>query len=409
MSGNVARWANAFADRIEEEGGRHGLAYPWWIPVASVAGQVGCAIVAVAQRGAVLPPEPVALAVVLVAAPYVLQFVRPWVPWWLRSLFVLSGTAWLLTTPGGVDPQMDVTVGVIAIMNAEVTATDGAKVGIGVTAVSIVVFMVSDLNAGTGLHTIEIMFGLVVGAMLRTQMRAVVAERDARAGESERATLAERQRIAREIHDLVGHSLSVTLLHVTGARRALSEDDDVPEAIDALTDAERIGRQAMTDIRRTVHVLATEPEGTAPLPSAGDVDALVDDVRAAGLTVDYRVVGDREALSPAAGLGVYRIAQESLANVAKHAPQERVDLTLDVGVDRLRLRVRNRRPDPHEPPGTDGSGLTGMASRAQQLGGACEAGPDGDHWQVDLVVPVRSADHDTQKPEPDCRVRRMLP
>lgn len=409
MSGNLARWATAFADRVEEEGARHGLAYPWWIAITSTVGQVGCAVVAAVQRDALVPPKLAALAVVLVAAPYVIQFARPWVPWWARSLFVLTGVALLLATRGGVDPQMDVTAGVLAILSAEIAATDGPKAGIAATAVSVGVFLIGGVSDGTGLHLAEIVFGLIVGAMLHSQMRAVVAERDARAGERERATLAERQRIAREIHDLVGHALSVTLLHVTGARRALSEDDDTKEAIEALTDAERIGRQAMTDIRRTVHVLAAEPEGLRPLPSAADLDRLVEDVRAAGLRVDYRVRGDRDVLSPSAGLGVYRVAQESLANVAKHAPDQPVEMELDVGSSRLRLRVRNRRPTPIAAYGRDGSGLAGMASRAEQLGGSCHAGPDGADWVVELDVPVARSSDSPRPRDKECQVRRMLP
>ena len=134
--------------------------------------------------------------------------------------------------------------------------------------------------------------------MLRWQMRALAAERSERERERERATLAERQRIAREIHDLVAHSLSVTMLHVTGAKQALVEDHDVDDAVAALSDAEQVGRQAMAEIRRTVGVLATEPTGAHPLPCAEDIDALVAQVRDAGLPVDYRSRGDLDPAQP---------------------------------------------------------------------------------------------------------------
>jgi signal transduction histidine kinase len=247
-------------------------------------------------------------------------------------------------------------------------------------------------DPGVDVYVIEIISGFVVGYMLRWQMRALAAERGERERERERATLAERQRIAREIHDLVAHSLSVTMLHVTGAKQALIEDNDVDDAVAALSDAEQVGRQAMAEIRRTVSVLATEPSGAHPLPCAEDIDALVAQVRDAGLPVDFRSRGDLTRLSPAIGLGMYRILQESLTNVAKHAPGEKAEVNVDVGRARASLVVRNRRPGQTVDP--DGSGTSGMASRAEQIGGDFRIGPDASdplQWVVDLAVPVDDA------------------
>ena len=120
------------------------------------------------------------------------------------------------------------------------------------------------------------------------------------------------------------------------------EDHDVDDAVAALADAEQVGRQAMAEIRRTVSVLATEPTGAHPLPCAEDIDALVAQVRDAGLPVDFTSRGDLTRLSPAIGLGMYRILQESLTNVAKHAPGETARVNVDVG----RARASLRRPQP---------------------------------------------------------------
>ena len=236
--------------------------------------------------------------------------------------------------------------------------------------------MVSDhfgnQDPGVDVYVVEIVSGFVVGYMLRWQMRALAAERRERDRERERATLAERQRIAREIHDLVAHSLSVTMLHVTGAKQALIEDQDVDDAVAALSDAEQVGRQAMAEIRRTVSVLATEPTGAHPLPCAEDIDALVAQVRDAGLPVDYRSRGDVTRLSPAIGLGMYRILQESLTNVAKHAPGE----TAQVRASRSAAPAprsasatsgRGRRVDP-DGSGTSGHGLARRAARRRRSG-----------------------------------------
>lgn len=381
--------AGRFRDAIEEKGARHGLAYPWWIALSSSAGQVAFAIAAGIQRDLLPSPHTATLAIAVIIVPHVVQYViRPWVPWWLISAFVISGVAWLLA--GSAEPSLgiDITAGVLAVLVAATTATDGSGPGLVVCAVSMVaVVATSEADTAMVLYLLEVLTGYAVGAMLRWQMRALSAERAARAGERDHAALAERQRIAREIHDLVGHSLSITLLHVTGARRALSEDQDVAEALDALGDAERIGRQAMADIRRTVGVLATEPTGAHPLPSASDVDDLVDDVRAAGVRVAYRTTGDRETLSPTVGLGIYRVVQESLANAVRHAPSTQIHVRLDVDGDQARLEVRNRLPT-GSGPRDGGTGLSGMASRAEQLGGSCVAGPDGPDWVVALAVPV---------------------
>lgn len=390
MFGAAARWARVFRTRVETKGPSHGLAYPWWIPAFSTVGQVAAFCVATVQRDLVAPPRLALLSIVLVVAPHVVQYVhKDWVSDKLVSLCGLAAVTWLLVGhPLDLGPT-DALVGMLAILVAHVMVTDGPGTGLVVTAASITVLVVNlGFDDTVAISIVEILFGTVVGFMLRWQMRALAAERAARAGERDRATLAERQRIAREIHDLVGHSLSVTLLHVTGARRALREDGDVEEAIAALTDAERVGRDAMADIRRTVGVLTTGPEGTRSLPTAADVDDLVAELRAAGLDVDYEAKGAVATLPTSVGLGIYRVVQESLANVAKHAPTARAQVRLEVGCGRARVRVSNRLPAKRQNPDDGGTGVTGMTSRAEQLGGTLRAGPTDDRWEVDMTVPT---------------------
>ena len=409
MDGGILALMKGIPARIEAAGAQRGLAYPWWIAGICAFGTTTLAILALVQREALFPPRAVTLSLVLVVGAFLLEFAaQKFAPWWFIAVILLGSVAWLMSDPGGVSAPLDMAPPILAFLAAEVTATDGWRVGSFVTALSIALIAIAGFD-GRIVHVLEILLGLMVGAMLRWQMRALVAERAARTGERERATLAERQRIAREIHDLVGHSLSVTLLHVTGARRALTEDEDVDEAVDALRDAERIGREAMADIRRTVGVLATESTGSRPLPTATDIRDLVEDVRAAGVRVSYEEHGAPSALTSVVGLGVYRVAQESLANVAKHAPTSQVRMLLDVDGDEVRMSVRNRLPASYKQPG-DGSGLTGMASRAEQLGGHCRTGPDEGHWIVDLVVPASTPEGASPTEDsPDCVVRRMLP
>jgi signal transduction histidine kinase len=237
--------------------------------------------------------------------------------------------------------------------------------------------------------------GVEAGFMVRWGARAVFTERAARAEAYERATLAERERIAREIHDLVAHSLSVTMLQVTAARRILDglpdPSDDISEAVGALTDAERIGRQAMADIRQTVSGMA-EAEQRRPLPTADDLPVLVGEFRAAGQSVDLAVRGDLSRLSGPVGLGLYRVAQESLANVAKHATDAAAEVELEVTARQARLTVRNpvngMRLPADNLDGAAGRGLAGMRARIEQLGGRLTAGRGGESWVVQAVVPM---------------------
>lgn len=390
VQARLVRFAASMRDRIEAEGARFGLVWPWWIPVFSIFGLFGSAVIAAVQRDLVTPPSLALLAVVLVEVPYLLHLVaRIWPPWWAESVFVFAGVGWLLLEPITVGASLDAAGITLAVFVGLITASEGKLRGALVASVAVpVMLLLGDPPADLKVfYALTIAFGLVFGFMMRWQMRALMAERQARLDEHHRATLAERQRVAREVHDLVAHSLSVTMLHVTGARRALTEDGDVDDAVDALTDAERVGRQAMTDIRRTVSVLADD-SSLQPLPGAPDIDELIADVRAAGVDVAWRCEGDVDGLPDAVGLGLYRVVQESLANVVKHAPEAVARVELAVGFRQARLTVTSPAPAARRPAGSGGSGLTGMAARARQLGGRLDAGPDGDRWRVRLVLPL---------------------
>lgn len=233
--------------------------------------------------------------------------------------------------------------------------------------------------------------GWLLGVLIRNQALLLVKERQAQAERETQAAAEERRRIAREVHDVIAHSLSVTLLQITGARRALA-DHDIDDAVDALTDAERIGRQAMADIRKTVGLLSSEPSKTTAEPGIAEIDDLIADFRRAGMPVEYRFNGELPAVTAvtaATGLGLYRVAQESLANIAKHAPGAGADVSVDVGAGRVALAIRNDlRGAPKLGAGT---GLLGMRQRIEQLGGWLNAGPDDKGWIVHAEIPVEHA------------------
>jgi signal transduction histidine kinase len=225
-----------------------------------------------------------------------------------------------------------------------------------------------------------------VGRVVQRQEATVAALQGAQSELAHRAAAEERQRIARDVHDLVGHSLSVTLLHLTGARMALDVDPEAARR--ALVEAERLGRETMTEIRQTVGLLSVrDGESPRPLPLATDIAALVEQFRRGGLHISCESRGDLGATSAPVGVAAYRIVQESLSNVAKHAPGAHTMVSVDAAGGRLHLSV-NSRPAPAEPPGEPGRGIVGMTERAELLGGALFAGQRDGGWLVEAVLPA---------------------
>jgi signal transduction histidine kinase len=212
---------------------------------------------------------------------------------------------------------------------------------------------------------------------------------------SERAAEHERTRIAREIHDVVGHSLTVVQLHVIGARRQLALDP--ARADESLAKAEEIGRDSLDHLRQVVGLLRNGDEGvsgaSAPMPRAADVPALVGSAAEAGLDVSLDVDGDLADVEPAVGLCAYRVVQEALANARHHAPGKPVSVRMTVQRCRsLDVVVAN----PLEPTvrGGDkgvvrqGSGVIGMKERAAACHGDLSVGQRADSWVVKLRLPL---------------------
>jgi signal transduction histidine kinase len=240
-----------------------------------------------------------------------------------------------------------------------------------------------------------IAMGWLVGALMRIQAQLMMKQQEMQADLAMHAAADERRRIAREVHDVIAHSLSVTLLHVTGARHALQQDRDIDDAVGALTDAERLGRQAMADIRRTVGLLdAGSANGSsptlAPEPGITDIPELIDDFVQAGLPVTLHTDGEPGQVSAAVGLALYRITQESLANIAKHAPASKAHVDLAISPSVVALSVVNELPVrvPDNPAARDGRGLPGMRQRVELLGGVIDAGPCAQGWSVNVEIPI---------------------
>jgi signal transduction histidine kinase len=231
--------------------------------------------------------------------------------------------------------------------------------------------------------------GWLVGYLLHSQQQLLLKQKQAQAQLAEHAVADERRRIAREVHDVIAHSLSITLLHITAARRGLQQDRDIEDAVEALEQAEHLGRQAMADIRRTVGLLDGAPMKMAPEPSVDDIAGLVDDFVRAGLNVTLDFEGPSDRVSAAIGLALYRITQESLSNIAKHCPDSQSAVALDISSSSARLTVINKLPVAvPAPTASEGRGVQGMQQRVRLLGGTIDVGPAGDGWLVRADIPL---------------------
>jgi signal transduction histidine kinase len=197
----------------------------------------------------------------------------------------------------------------------------------------------------------------------------------------------ERRKLAREVHDVIAHSMTVTLLHVNGARLALRAE---PETADqALQRAERVGRASLEDLRRTVQLLSDTADPTlgTSVDLSDDLERLREGFSGGDTEVVLRVNGDAESVPPFVALTVFRIVQESLTNAVRHARGSCVRIAVDVDDERIGMRIENSMGDAIEPNTGAGRGLRGMFERASLIGGHLEAGPTKDGWLVNGWVP----------------------
>ena len=208
--------------------------------------------------------------------------------------------------------------------------------------------------------------------------RAVLSEA-AMQEEARQAVNAERTRIARELHDVVAHSVSVMVVQAGAARRVLDKEPD--RASEAMASIESTGRQSLNELRRLLGMLR-EADGTAtgrvPQPSIEHIDTLVAQTRDAGLPVTLEIEGEPRPLAPGVDLSAYRIVQEALTNAIKHAGPAEAEVRLCYGADTLELVIsddgRGADGEEVERTGTPGHGLVGMRERVSLFGGDLQVG-----------------------------------
>lgn len=226
------------------------------------------------------------------------------------------------------------------------------------------------------------------GLLARTWRTARESRALQQAAEREVVVEQERQRIARDMHDVVAHSLAVVIAQADGARYARKDD---PEAVDgALVTIATTAREALADVRLLLGQLRQE-QGAGPQPVLGDLDALVTQLRASGLDIHVVRNGDLPLLPASHQLALYRIAQEALTNALRHGDAAaRVTFELSSTPAEVTLLVSNRLRAKPAAAGTEGHGITGMRERALLVGGEISAAPEGDLFVVRASVPVRA-------------------
>lgn len=311
------------------------------------------------------------------------------------------GLAGVMVVPAVADVDAATTLGwlVVALLLAASLGYHGTRPLVGIAA--ILALVAAAVVIDQGLRPGDVLYGWILAGGAWLGGRGVAAQAASARLARERAALLEdrsvmlaraavtdeRLRIAREMHDVVAHSLSVITLHVAGVRRLLRPDQVAERA--ALTSAEATGREAMRDLHRILDVLRDDRGGDAdPAPSLRRLDELVALARGTGLDVRVNTAGSPRELPAGLDMTAFRILQEALTNVLRHAGAVPARVRVAAADGLLTLDVRNPLPDDRPAPGR-GSGLRGIRERAALLGGRAHTGPDGDgDWRVRVELPL---------------------
>jgi signal transduction histidine kinase len=344
--------------------------------------------------------DPSSAAELSLAAPPVAAFAvwtyLPRVPLWAVSLAVICPVV-VAQRSGQLEPLLFEVV-LLAFVVGSWAPSQAAAVALGLLALAapVAASVIQDPSEiFVGIWLTGIAFPWLIGRAAARQWQLATQLVAIRRELAEQALLDERRRIARDVHDLVGHGLSAVMLQITGARHVLRRDPGAAE--EALWSAEEVGRRSLQELRRTVALLRSDEEATVapPLPSARDIATLVEAARAGGLAVELRRRGDLSQIAASVGVALYRITQEALANAARHAPDARTVVEIEVDARRASLVVESSgppKPRPRSEPERPRYGLIGMRERATALGGEFTAGRTPDGWEVRCRLPLQAED-----------------
>jgi signal transduction histidine kinase len=351
----------------------------------------------------------------LIALPLGLAASTPLRAWRLQVL-VAAVAPVFVPTAGWVGPPWPVPLVFVALyVTLAVAVRLRLHLLVGVWLVTDATILWSYLATGTGVGnlneayvaivfaTVLIAYGYLIGTRRRLQSELVEGRRREQEEQARSTLLEERARIARELHDVVAHHMSVIAVR---AETAPFRIPGLPDAVkDDMAETSAIAREALTEMRRLLGVLrgADSDAERAPQPGMDRLEGLVAAVRGAGLAVELRVVGDQRPLPSGVELSAYRIMQEALSNTLRHAPGARATVEVHYQPGRLWLRVHNGPPPVpggQQAPAAPGHGIVGMRERATMLGGTLAAGPTADGgYLVEATLPLegapvgRDADH----------------
>jgi signal transduction histidine kinase len=250
--------------------------------------------------------------------------------------------------------------------------------------------------------TVAAVFLIAVPPLLGTVVRVrrsgqrLLAEQEVRHS-GERALLEERQRIARELHDVVAHHMSVIAIQAEAAPYKTA--DPPPELVESFGDIRSSALAGLAELRRVLGVLRTGGQNTTPQPGLAELDALLKSARSGGVSVTATSSGDPATLPEGVDLSAYRIVQEALSNAMRHAPGSHVQVHMAYRPEGLALEIRNDAPlapalvTTGDRSAGGGHGIIGMRERAAMLGGSLDAGPTEDGgFQVTAVLPMSPED-----------------
>ncbi len=337
----------------------------------------------------------IAINSALIAAPIGLVATRPLFAWRIAILVAVfggfavpveQGTPWPWTPVQML--MFPLLLGVVAVRHRR-----GVLIWVGLSAaLALIVFVNPGNLAGLLLAVTAI---LVIGDQVRRrrEVQAALAEEEERTelAQARRAVAEERNRIAREMHDVVAHHMSLIAVR---AETAVYRIDGVPPAVaEELAAIAGTSREALVEMRRLLGVLrSSETPLVEPQPVLDDLAGLVRDAREAGVDVTFDPLPGAH-VPPAVGLAAFRIAQEALSNARRHAAGAPVRITLTLGPSALELYVHNTLNGPAgDKPGGERHGLLGMRERATALGGTCTAGPDpAGGYTVRVTLPLEVA------------------
>lgn len=376
------------------------LLYGTPLPLSFILGAVLCAspLLAISRpRWALILFTASAFTLPLTVVPE-LAIQSPW-PWSVPALLVFVLFVGVVTFLHGTRiGAFALILGAIASLLAPVLRPD--MVALPASSAS----ATADLIVTTAVASAMFLIAALIAGRVRVAAELTREKEHSALEEARRALVEERTRIARELHDVVAHSMSVIQVQASTAKYRIPELGTA--AITEFDDIAATARTSLTEMRRMLGVLRTEDQSAELAPQQGvdDIPALVDSIRRAGVDVGLVLEGTETAsATPAVQIAAFRIVQEALSNAVRHAPGARIAVRVRAEAPSIHIQVHNDAP-PHraESHGT-GYGLRGMRERAEILGGSLSAGPASDGgWDVDAVLPLDAAPAGTpSSPSPD--------